>query len=66
MGPGHVSPLNLLIAFMLAELVVRPFATLIHELAHATVALRVAPGPVIVLVGKPDNAFQILLGASAR
>ncbi len=60
MGPGHLSPLNLLIAFILAELVVKPVATLVHELAHATVALRIAPGPVIVLVGKPDNAVQIL------
>lgn len=60
MGPGHISPLNWLIAFIVAEFVVRPLATLIHELGHAVVALRVAPGPVVVVVGRPSTAFQIL------
>jgi len=59
MGPGHISALNWLIALLVAEFVVKPFATLIHELAHATVALRVAPGHVVVVVGRPDTTIQI-------
>jgi hypothetical protein len=60
MGPGHISALNWLIALLVAEFAVKPLATLIHELGHAVVALRVAPGPVVVVVGRPSTAFQVL------
>jgi hypothetical protein len=62
MGPGNISLLNWVIALTLAELLVRPVITLIHELGHAVVALTVSPGPVIVHVGRPSAAIGVLWG----
>jgi hypothetical protein len=60
MGPGHISPLDWFIAFIAAEFLVMPLVTLVHEMGHAAVALRVSSGIVVVVVGKPSTAFQVL------
>jgi hypothetical protein len=53
---ARLSPTSLLAAVFL----VKPLVTLVHELGHAAVALRVSSGIVVMLVGKPSTAFQVL------
>jgi hypothetical protein len=54
-----VDPAYWLVAFLAAEFLVRPFALLLHELGHASTALRAGEGPVLVSVGRPSSAVEI-------
>jgi hypothetical protein len=56
---GSTLLLEYLAALLLVELLFVPLIVLAHELGHAAVALRAAPGPVIVLVGRPAAATTI-------
>jgi hypothetical protein len=59
MLPGGISPANLFIGFLAAMFLVMPIITLVHELAHAVVALRVSSDRVLVLVGGQPAPVRI-------
>jgi hypothetical protein len=59
MLPGGISPANLFVAFLAATFLVMPVATLLHEVGHAVVALRVSSGRVLVHVGRPPAPVRI-------
>jgi hypothetical protein len=61
-GPFHIGLGNFLLALLLAEFVLTPISTLIHELGHATIALKATPKGtrVTVVVGKKTAALGIV------
>ncbi len=60
MGRLHLSPGELALAFLLAQFILAPLSTLVHELGHAVVALRSIPGKVTVVVGRQSAALGIV------
>jgi hypothetical protein len=60
MGRLHLSPGELVLAFLLAVYVVNQFSVLAHELGHAIVALRSTSGKVTVVVGRQSAALGIV------
>ena len=59
MGPLHLSFLDFAVGILLASFLVMPFATLVHELGHAVLALRFSVGRVTVQVGRPPPLIEV-------
>jgi hypothetical protein len=60
MGPFHISLVELAVAVLLVNYLIEPFSVLCHELGHATAALRVSSGPVLVEVGHGRTATTLV------
>ncbi len=59
-GYLHLTTVDIVVGFLIAALLLRPFMTLAHELGHAFVALRITTGPVLVQVGRQSPMVEVV------